>query len=262
MATSAHAEFGRSTSFDDREECRKVKGVWHEFGNSSGDSCEAKLDAYLVAAQVITYACDCGKGRCWNGDTCVLMSDYKKIYDQKKEREGKKIAEERKARSDEYRDYSNDRLSKIISEKSAAGSDQESNNFSQFRDKLSNAVTSASSADVVNGLDTRVQNIANDAKRAEQAAGIGKFLSLPQQNNQAENQAAAQPVITTAPAPAASDPFPAGPTPFFLQQQENATKEAAAKASAALAATPAAPSASKPSKADALPELPQIPLPQ
>lgn len=271
ITSSAHAEFGRSTTFDDREECKKTKGVWREFGNSSADSCESKLDRYSVAAQVITYSCDCGKGRCWNGETCVAMQDYKKIYDRKKAQEDQKIAAARKARSEQYRDYLNENLSQIISQKVVSSESEGGvdNNLAQFRDDLSsdfsNPIAKANNA--FNSISQQVQNIANQNNPDLQPntannSPLDKILTVPTQNN--------NPLL-----PPANNVVPdnnsavAGPTPFFLQQQENAKKEAEVTAATTTpaqtqnkTATPAIIPIPPLPKEEGLPELPQIPLPQ
>lgn len=281
ISTSAFAEFGRSTSFDDREVCQKDKGVWREFGNSAADNCEPKMDRFSIAAQALTYACDCGKNRCWNGEHCVLIEDYKKIYDQKYAEERKKIAQERKKRESEYRDYSNNRLRQMITQMSPQnGQNPDPNsNVGQFSDKFNSAAP----------VPTNQQQIVI-SDMGSQPQGMAKLFTLPNHNaptNSAQNnptqanptqtnstqtnptQAVADPVIPqitdiTAQAAAQnqvaaqnntnvqSNNPDAGPTPFFLKQQEKAKSQAAANSATATTTTQ--------NNSDI--GLPQIPLPQ
>ena len=254
---TAFAEFGRSTSFDDREICDKNKGVWREFGNSAGDRCESKMDPYSIAAQALTYACDCGKGRCWDGDKCAVMQDFKKIYNQKLEKEQKKISEAKKARQEEYRDKTNRRLRELI----GGSGPSAGNNRSQFVDKIpaldlppvtvdGTPITESIPSPIVQQTQDFVNQGAEAAK--ENGSAMGGFFSVPSVPQQAPTIAA--PTIPTVPSNEVAD----GPTPFFLQQQEKAKKEAEASAAEAKGITIIDP----PAIESGLPALPQIPLPQ
>jgi len=57
---------------DDAElECARVEGNWREFGNGCVDSCDlARNPETILCIQALTYGCDCGPGRCWNGESC------------------------------------------------------------------------------------------------------------------------------------------------------------------------------------------------
>ncbi len=98
LSLTSFAQIGRSTTFDDRPLCESAKGVWRQFGNGCTDSCESKLNEFSICTQAITYGCECGKGRCWDGDTCVTMDDYKIIYEKQQEVEKKKLNEVREER--------------------------------------------------------------------------------------------------------------------------------------------------------------------
>lgn len=246
FSVSVRAEFSRATSFDDRGSCEKTKGVWREFGNSLGDSCEAKFDQFAIAPQVVTYACDCGKNKCWNGEKCVLMQEYKQLFDKRQEKNKRKIEEAKNARSEEYRENSNERLqgliSKVVADPNNSNNQNSNNNMAQFSDKLP--------------ADSNKNSSAN-------GTGLGKYITIPEdvKNSGATNNAAIPfptpvsnvpdqvPVVVT---PALnSESISAGPTPFFLQQQEKAKQESSSGAS------------NKATKPDSsLPSLPQIPLPQ
>jgi len=107
---SALCQTIRFTSFEDRPICEENKGVWREFGNGCADQCHAKFDEFTMCSQALTYACDCGKGRCWDGEMCVLMRDYKKIYD-------KEVKEEQKvldAAKDKRKEASKESEQKIM----------------------------------------------------------------------------------------------------------------------------------------------------
>lgn len=248
---SAFAEFGRSTTFDDREICEKEKGVWHEFGNSAADNCESKMDSFAITAQVLTYACDCGKTKCWDGEKCVAMQDFKKIYDQKQAAEKKKLEEAKKARQGEYRDNSNERLQALI-KVNKDGTSGTGNNLSQFSDKFSTDDVPASNDAITATVNQQTQTILDQSKKAAEEAkksGLGQFFSLPAL---AENSANKAQVATPS-----SDNSSAGPTPFFLQQQEKAKQEVSA--TSATTSTETNPAVST---LPTLPGLPQIPLPQ
>ncbi len=53
------------------EICENAGGMIKEFPNSCGDSCEVnRYPEVISCAAVITDACDCGAGKCWNGNSC------------------------------------------------------------------------------------------------------------------------------------------------------------------------------------------------
>jgi hypothetical protein len=77
----ANAQTLRPTTFDDRNICQDSKGVWRQFGNGCANNCESKFDKFAMCTNALVFSCDCGKKRCWNGETCLALKDYKKIYD-------------------------------------------------------------------------------------------------------------------------------------------------------------------------------------
>ena len=87
ISSQAFSQAIRSTTFDDRPACEEVRGVWRQFGNGCIDECNAKFDKFSICPQVLAYGCDCGRNRCWNGDTCVMKKDYKKIFDEEQAKE-------------------------------------------------------------------------------------------------------------------------------------------------------------------------------
>ncbi len=110
---SATAQSLRQTTFDDRKPCEEVGGVWHEFGNSCANRCHDQFDKFSVCSRMTVNSCDCGKGRCWNGETCTFLKDYKKIYDQEQE-ETQKILNEAKERRKEALKYNQQEMMKDI----------------------------------------------------------------------------------------------------------------------------------------------------
>jgi hypothetical protein len=50
---------------DEREECERVSGEWHQYRSTCVESCD--YDKNDVCGTVITPACRCGAGRCWIG---------------------------------------------------------------------------------------------------------------------------------------------------------------------------------------------------
>jgi len=53
--------------------CRFGGGEWREFSNSCADQCGTQDQ---LCAQVVTEGCECGDGQCWDGEKCVLESEY------------------------------------------------------------------------------------------------------------------------------------------------------------------------------------------
>jgi len=95
FVNNLYADILRPTTFDDRPNCEKSKGMWRDFGNSCVGKCESKMDKFAVCSYAITFGCDCGANRCYHQDKCILISEYIKIHEQK-------ILEEQKI-SDDYK---------------------------------------------------------------------------------------------------------------------------------------------------------------
>lgn len=91
----------RSSVFDERYACESSDGIWRKFGDSCIDKCRPKLDEFAICVSKFSYACGCGKNRCWNGETCIDLSTYKKIYEKEVELENKRREEAKKKRSAE-----------------------------------------------------------------------------------------------------------------------------------------------------------------
>jgi len=89
ISSQAFSQAVRFTTFDDRPVCEEVRGVWRQFGDGCIDECSAKFDKFSICPQVLAYGCDCGRNRCWNGDTCIMRKDYKKIFDEERAQEKK-----------------------------------------------------------------------------------------------------------------------------------------------------------------------------
>ncbi len=51
------------------QKCAEAGGTWRQMSNACVDSCESQRDD-MMCAQVLTYGCDCGEGKCWNGNGC------------------------------------------------------------------------------------------------------------------------------------------------------------------------------------------------
>jgi len=62
--------FARTAWVDNKAICEKTQGNWRIFNNDCGDSCEKNF-SLPVCSSVLTYNCDCGKNKCWDGDKCV-----------------------------------------------------------------------------------------------------------------------------------------------------------------------------------------------
>jgi hypothetical protein len=100
LIQSASAQVTRPTTFDDRGVCENSKGVWRQFGNGCADFCHDKFDRFAMCTQALVFSCECGKNRCWNGESCVALKSYKKIFDAEQAEEQKVLnaaKEKRKA---------------------------------------------------------------------------------------------------------------------------------------------------------------------
>ncbi len=84
----ASSSFARNAWIDNKVICEKTQGNWRLFNNNCGNSCESKF-SLPVCTSILTYSCDCGKNRCWDGDKCSSDKVAKKVFD--------KIAEKNKA---------------------------------------------------------------------------------------------------------------------------------------------------------------------
>ncbi len=115
----AQASIERKTSFDNRNQCEENKGVWREFGNGCVDECYAKFDEFGVCTYARTFGCDCGKGKCWNGDECIAVLSYKKIFDELKQRDIDAMTQAKKKRIAEAKKYQQDLIMRMIENRSA-----------------------------------------------------------------------------------------------------------------------------------------------
>jgi len=105
----------RPTTFDDRPACEKSQGVWREFGSGCVDNCLKKIDPYnIVCTSALTYGCECGKNRCWNGETCVAIQEYQLEYNKQQEQENFANNKDRLARQQEAQKFRRDYLEKLI----------------------------------------------------------------------------------------------------------------------------------------------------
>jgi len=55
----------------EERQCEDSDGVWKEFSNTCGDSCDVNRRSDIICGQAFTFGCDCGEDMCWNGDSCV-----------------------------------------------------------------------------------------------------------------------------------------------------------------------------------------------
>jgi endonuclease/exonuclease/phosphatase family metal-dependent hydrolase len=54
-----------------QEVCESVGGNWQKFRNNCVDRCSLVTNPDQPCLRVITWACECGLDRCWDGTTCV-----------------------------------------------------------------------------------------------------------------------------------------------------------------------------------------------
>ncbi len=92
LSILSSSAFARTAWVDNKAICEKTQGNWRLFNNDCGNSCESRFSLPICSA-IPSYACDCGKNRCWDNDKCVSNKIAKKYWDQ--------IAADNKAKRDE-----------------------------------------------------------------------------------------------------------------------------------------------------------------
>ncbi len=190
----------RHTSFDDRPLCEKNHGIWREFGNACVNNCENKFDEYSMCAKSLTYGCDCGIGRCWADNRCVKNSDYKKIFDEKKEKENKELSQKRLEREERIKNDPNMRnyLMNLYAKKDNQNS--ANNNAAQIKNNQPNGggigQIIATPAPMQSDLPTPQQ---------QQQQMITPAQASQQISNEVQN------IVST----------PVSPPPFYMQQNQN-----------------------------------------
>ncbi len=105
----------RFTSFDDRSACESSKGVWRQFGNGCVDECRPKLDQFYICTGAITNGCECGKGRCWDGESCISIESYKKTFAVEQVEEEKILNEAKEKRKEAAKENQEEIMDKLIS---------------------------------------------------------------------------------------------------------------------------------------------------
>jgi len=54
--------------------CKSAGGEWKEFSNTCVDSCEyRRAEESMMCGMAMTYGCECGEDKCWNGESCELI---------------------------------------------------------------------------------------------------------------------------------------------------------------------------------------------
>jgi hypothetical protein len=187
------------TTFEDRLICEvENRGVWREFGDVCSDDCNSKFDKLKICDRAIRFSCDCGAGRCWSDKKCLLISDYKKTYEDNLKEEELRLSEEKI-----YREAEAKANVKIITEKLVSGAGNRSmsidiegavNNYSEF---YHSTVSDVANNQMVKDATNAVKEQAKKSKKA-----IDELPPIP-----------------TAP-PIVVDNSNAQPTSFFLQQEE------------------------------------------
>ena len=195
ISSSVFAQNIRQTSFDDRTICEENKGVWREFSNGCVDSCEAKLDKFVMCTQSLTYSCDCGSGKCWEGKKCNKMSDYKKNFDKRQVKENAELKKKKDARWEESEDNAQiivrSLVKKSLDKSAKSGVDAKSNksivpnnnlteffkaeDFAEKRPVVTNEVASTNSSPVVKGI-VKNAKITQQEKDAATEAILNKSL--------------------------------------------------------------------------------------
>jgi len=110
---NVYADIQRPTTFDERQNCEKSKGMWRDFGNSCVGGCESKLDKFSVCSYAITFGCDCGANRCYHEDKCILINEYIKIHEQKLIEDQKISDEYKNKRKEAFKKFQNNYINKL-----------------------------------------------------------------------------------------------------------------------------------------------------
>ena len=223
FSSAAFAQITRSTSFDDRPVCESSKGVWRQFGNGCGDSCISKFDKFSVCTQALVFACDCGRGRCWDDKKCVTLKSYKEIYDIEQAKEQEILNEEKEKRREAAKENEQAILGKYLPPETDVGG---------------------------NPVDPAQTPVADPTRAITQVPTYAVPTQAPEE---ILPQAPITPVVNPALNPTPATVAPEAPVsveipPFFLQKQAN---EAAKKKK----------EEEKLGGASIPPGLPQIPLP-
>jgi len=130
MLVSVEAK--RVTSFEKRPACEASGGVWRQYGNACADGCLVKFDKFRMCAQALTYACDCLKDKCFDGQRCVGLEGYKVEYEAIKNKEKTLLNNLKEARQGEYSENRQRIMQRLF------GAPPEANNQVQNLDAVKN----------------------------------------------------------------------------------------------------------------------------
>ena len=53
--------------------CTQSDGEWRQFPDSCANTCPYERGSDMYCAEVLTYSCDCGPAKCWDGRACVSI---------------------------------------------------------------------------------------------------------------------------------------------------------------------------------------------
>ena len=238
ISSSAFCQLSRSTSFDDRPACEESRGVWREFGNGCVDDCRPKFDKLTMCTNAATHGCDCGKGRCWAGDSCVAVLDFEKTFLIEQESEKKILEEAKEKRKADAMQHQQEVLSKLMSNSAARQQNQAydgtakapapKTNFGEIYKTIAPEPTPAPAPQPTQDQKIIVQPVP------------GQIIAAPQ-----------NPMDQQAP----------GPTPFFLKQIEQAEKNQNSANQNAATKKPEEKKKTDEIEIPGIPGLPVIPLP-
>lgn len=209
------AQITRSTSFDLREICEKSKGVWRQFGNGCVDECESKFDKYKVCSNSASFGCDCGKNRCFADDSCIMLSDYQKIFAIKQEEEKRLLDEAKEKRKSDASAYRQEMMEKFVNAANAQAQGQTYDSTGKDPAPRTNF------PDVYKKImpdSNLVQQFAPAQPQVQIVTPVeGQIIAVPNSGQ----------IVSQTPS-SAEVPM-AQPTPFFLKQQEQLQKVEAEK---------------------------------
>ncbi len=198
----------RFTSFDDRSACESSKGVWRQFGNGCVDECRPKLDQFYICTGAITNGCECGKSRCWDGESCVSIESYKKVFVVEQVEEEKILNEAKEKRKEAAKANQEEIMDKLISKAVIANP---------------NVSLSADPNAPQNSPSNNLGEFFKDKIAASQpAAKSDKYREINVNNPEEKKEEDFPPVMLPG---GAGVPFDESSIPpFFLQQEKNKQK--------------------------------------
>lgn len=226
LFTSATALSKSNDSAPTKELCEKQSGLWREFGNDCADNCKPKFNKLSICTQLVTFACDCGENKCFEGGMCVSNLVYQKFFEEKQAKEQKILEKQKVKRVKEFKEKKEELVRKIMENKSQAQNQEQGRNIFDSKDATKSP--------------TGVNNYSDLSKKQEEESKKkeGNKLAQNKQNQRVQNQQAQSPQDAgplqnnsavdnskMLPSIEVNNPNPSVPS-LFLKQEQQANKNA------------------------------------